>query len=256
MDSTRPTTDAASTAPASGGGRPRGRPTATEAAALNEQLRRAAVDVFLEQGYERTTMETVAQAAGITKRTLYARYPDKRALFLSVISWALARQERDERLTEPVPDDLVAGLTAIARTNLARAVDPDIVRLSRMAIAESARFPEFAASSHSMTWSPRMRAAMDLLRRHAAAGTVQIDDLELAAEHFLTLVSAMPAWLAVFGISRTPENEERHLRYAVTLFLNGVLAGRSPGTATPPPPTADPSRPLAPTPDTPEGRTP
>ena len=69
----------------------RGRPTQAEAQQLQEKLRDAAVATFLEYGYDAATMEAIAQAAGITKRTLYARYPDKRAVFLDVIPWALTR---------------------------------------------------------------------------------------------------------------------------------------------------------------------
>ncbi|NUT49556.1 MAG: TetR family transcriptional regulator, partial [Saccharothrix sp.] len=102
-------------------------------------------------------------------------------------------------------------------------LDPDIVRLSRMAMAESARFPEFAVSAQTLTWSPRMQAVMDLLRRHADAGTVRVDDIEIAAEQFLAMVAAVPARLAAFGIAREPEVERRHLDHAVGLFLRGVL---------------------------------
>lgn len=200
-----------------------GRPTSAQAARLTERLRRAAVDTFLEFGYDGTTMEAVAQAAGITKSTLYARYPDKRTLFVAVSAWALTRQERDGRVEEPLPEDLAGSLTVIARSILARSVDPDIVRLSRMAIAESERFPEFAASSQAVTWSPRIQVIMDLLERHERAGAVAVGDVEIAAEQFFAMVGAMPAWLAAYGIYRTPEVEEQHIQHAVRLFLNGVL---------------------------------
>ena len=203
-----------------------GRPTSTEAARLTERLRRAAVETFLEYGYDGTKMETVAQAAGITKTTLYSRYPDKRALFIAVSAWALTRLERDEHVSEPLPDDLAGALTVTARAILARSVDPGIARLNRMAIAESARFPEFAASSQAVTWTPRIRVIMDLLRRHQSAGAIAVEDIELAAEQFFAMVGAMPAWLAAYGIHRTPEVEEAHLQHAVKLFLNGVLVRR------------------------------
>lgn len=200
-----------------------GRPSKAEAARLEARLRRAALDTFLEHGFDGTTMEAVARAAGITKRTLYNRYPDKRALFAAIVPWAMSRHHGDEPVTESPDDDLATALTAIARSTLARALDPGLVRLSRMAMAESARFPEFATSAQSLAWSPRMRAVMDLLRRHAAEGTIVVDDVELAAEQFLALVAAMPARLAAFGVFRAPEVEERHLQHAVTLFLRGTL---------------------------------
>jgi len=60
----------------------RGRPTQAEAKRLHQKLRKAAVATFVENGYDGTTMEAIARAAGITRRTLYARYPDKRAVFV------------------------------------------------------------------------------------------------------------------------------------------------------------------------------
>ncbi|WP_311447233.1 TetR/AcrR family transcriptional regulator [Frankia nepalensis] len=207
--------------------RPRsGRPTQTEAARLTDRIRRAAVEAFLERGYDGTSMEAVAQAAGVTKGTLYARYPDKRALFIAVSSWALTRLERAEPVLEPLPDDLAASLTLIARAIVARSLDPDLVRLSRMAIAEADRFPEFAASSRAVTWTPRIQMIIDLLRRHEREGSIAVKDVEIAAEQFFAMVGAMPAWLAAYGLHRAPEAEEAHIQHAVDLFLNGLLVRR------------------------------
>lgn len=169
-------------------------------------------------------MEAVAQAAEVSKRTLYGKYPDKRALFLAVVQWAMARQQHEEPAVDSTPDDLGEALLAIARSTLARAVDPDLVRLSRIAMTEAVRFPEFARGAQSLTWSPRIQTIMDVLRRHAEQGTVAVDDPEIAAEQFLAMVAAVPARLAAFGVTRPPEVEERHLRHAVSLFLHGVLA--------------------------------
>lgn len=42
-------------------------------------------------------MGAIARAAGITRRTLYARYPDGRAVFVDMIPWALARRGECDR---------------------------------------------------------------------------------------------------------------------------------------------------------------
>jgi TetR/AcrR family transcriptional regulator, mexJK operon transcriptional repressor len=187
------------------------------------KLREAAVATFLEHGYDRATMEMIAEAAGITKRTLYARYPDKRAVFLDVIPWALTRSaERDSR-ADIDDDDLEAALLAIGRGALKRALDPDIVRLHRIAMNESSRFPEFAVSAESFGWSQRHRQVVRLLRHHQTTGDIEADDIELAAEHFLALAEVLPARLADFGVYRSRKQEERHLKHAVNLFLRGIL---------------------------------
>lgn len=201
----------------------RGRPTQAEARQLQQKLRKAAVQTFLKYGYDGTTMDAIATAAGITRRTLYARYPDKRAVFLDVIPWALARSVQRDSTPEVDDDDLEAALLAIGRGALRRALDPDVVRLHRIAMNESPRFPEFAVSAETLGWSRRQRQVMELLRRHEARAHIKVDDIELAAEHFLALVEALPARLADFGVFRSRRQEERHLRHAVNLFLNGIL---------------------------------
>src|SRR3954468_8935481 len=91
-----------------------GRPTHAEAADLDERLRKGAVAVFLENGYDGTTMEAIARSARVAKGPLYARYPDKRALFATVIPWAMSRYDRSHADAEPIPeDDLAAALTVI-----------------------------------------------------------------------------------------------------------------------------------------------
>ena len=44
-----------------------------------------AKDVFLTTGFERATMDAIASRAGTTKRTLYAHFAGKEALFLAVV---------------------------------------------------------------------------------------------------------------------------------------------------------------------------
>jgi AcrR family transcriptional regulator len=190
---------------------------------MHQKLRTAAVATFVKYGYDGTTMEAIARAAGITRRTLYARYPDKRAVFVDVIPWALTRRTERELTDEAPDDDLRAALIAVGRAGLARATDPDVVRLTRIAMTESARFPEFAVSAHSMMWSARHRQVMDLLGRHQEAGTIELEDAELAAGSFIAMIEHLPVRLAECGIQRSAQEEERHLQHAVNLFLRGVL---------------------------------
>lgn len=204
----------------------RGRPTQAEAKKLDLAVREAAVATFVEMGYAGASMEAIAKAAGITRRSLYTRYADKRALFAGVIPWALARFVEDESIAEAHGDnldDLKAALLAIGRAAVTRAVHPENVRLKQIAMSEAALFPEFKISAESLMWAGRQRAVTDLLRRHEDLGNIDVDgDPELASEHFLAMVEAVPARMADFGVFRSKTQQERHLRYAVRLFLRGV----------------------------------
>ncbi|HVA07994.1 MAG TPA: TetR/AcrR family transcriptional regulator [Acidimicrobiales bacterium] len=200
-----------------------GRPTLDEAPQIEARLRQAAVETFLEHGFDATTMDAVAKAAGITKRTLYAHYPDKRTLFANAITWAIERHPWKKPPSGVSPADLADALAAIARSTLEVAHDPDVVRLVRMGMTESKRFPDVATRIESLTVVPFTQAVVDLLNQHACAGTVVVEDVEIAADQFLSMVTATSTRLAAFGITRPPKVERRHLEHAVKLFLNGVL---------------------------------
>ena len=51
----------------------------------------AAVAEFRSAGYEATTMDRVAAAAGVSKRTVYNHFPSKDALFLRILEEMFAR---------------------------------------------------------------------------------------------------------------------------------------------------------------------
>jgi AcrR family transcriptional regulator len=64
----------------------RGRPRKEHAGNIDADILSAAIALFDEVGFDGTAMEAVAARAGISKRTLYMRYPDKKALIKAVIT--------------------------------------------------------------------------------------------------------------------------------------------------------------------------
>ncbi len=201
----------------------RGRPTRAEAAAIERRLREAAVEAFVANGFDGTTMEAVASAAGVTKRTLYARFADKQALFAAVIPEALADMPF-RGVDLDVPDgDVRDVLRAVARQIVARLVEPQAVRLRRLAVLESHRLAGLDPGAGADLWSTSLRAVVEVLATHAEQGAVVAGDLEVAADLFLAMVAGGPTMWADFGVVRSPEEEARHIDGAVDLFLAGVL---------------------------------
>ncbi|HLY87559.1 MAG TPA: TetR/AcrR family transcriptional regulator [Acetobacteraceae bacterium] len=56
----------------------------------SRQIVKAAIGVFLRYGYARTTMGDIAQAAGLTRPTLYLSFPDKDSIFQVVVETLVA----------------------------------------------------------------------------------------------------------------------------------------------------------------------
>src|ERR1700746_120749 len=108
-----------------------------------EQLRRhilfVAKDVFLETGYERASMDTVAMRAETSKRSLYAHFESKDKLFLAVLD--LIRELYLSALKTPdaYAADPAAAVTLFCGRFLQLMVWEPQVRTSRLSIAEAER---------------------------------------------------------------------------------------------------------------------
>jgi AcrR family transcriptional regulator len=87
-------TDLATSVAAAEACRKRGRPRSAEA---DEAILEAAIDAFVEDGWNGLTIEGVAARAGVGKATIYRRYESRTDLL-----FAAARRLAEER--DPVPD--------------------------------------------------------------------------------------------------------------------------------------------------------
>ncbi len=208
------------TAPA----RPRaGRPTAQQAQARHGELLDAALDMFLEHGFELTTMEAVAASVGMTKRTVYARYPDKAALFLASVQRAIERSIVPRETLEAIDgDDLEAALIALARLRVGNVMTPEGLRLQRILNTESYRFPAIFSMAYDQATRPVIDFLADLLRRHDAAGTIRLDRPDMAANVFMSMAVSGPVRIIVSGNPVDPAQIEDRIAFSVRLFLDGL----------------------------------
>lgn len=108
---------------------------------LRRHILLAAKDVFLETGYERASMDTVAARAGTSKRSLYAHFESKDRLFLAVLD--LVRELYLGRLKTPdaYAEDPAEAVTRFCGRFLQLMVWEPQVRTCRLSIAEAERLP-------------------------------------------------------------------------------------------------------------------
>ena len=120
----------------------------TRAQQTRERLRAAAHRLFLQQGYQATSIDAILAEAGISsKETFYRHYASKEALFVDVLSHLTMEQPGfSEKLSAlPAPHDLAAlqeALTQLSREILSMMCQPGYLPLIRMIISETPRFPQ------------------------------------------------------------------------------------------------------------------
>ena len=182
----------------------------------------AALRLFLRDGYERTSVDAIAAAAGVSKRTIYNRYGDKETLFLSVLRETSAsmlakfRDIADAHLTDVT--DVEAGLTAFLReTVVTLTMAVDRIALMRLILTEAPYFPALLRQERG---NEGMHATLARALGHlAGAGKLTIADPDEASEHLFALTLGRANERSMFGGKLGDAEIDRIVAGGVRVFL-------------------------------------
>jgi AcrR family transcriptional regulator len=196
-----------------------GRPTLS-----NAQLLDIAFDLFLENGFDRTSLDSITGAAGMAKRTVYARYGDKETLFRAALRRAIDEWIVPvERLRELETTDLAETLLAIGQVLVANIMSPQGMRLLRLTNTVSGQMPDIGAENVQRGTEPTIAYLADLLERRLSPPDEPCFGLREAATAFLHLVVGGPPSTAAWGVQLDQQAIDRHTRSSISLFLHGLL---------------------------------
>lgn len=166
----------------------------------------AATRLFLAQGYSGTSLAKVAVEAGVSRATLFKQFPTKAQLFDAMVSASWAPD--DEPASRPDVGDPRAGLGILGARYAELLARPEMVDLFRIVIAETPRFPELGRAHFDVGKMPFFTSVRDYLELERAAGTVLIDDLDLATTQFLGMIANFVFWPRLLLLDWDPEPAE------------------------------------------------
>jgi len=191
-----------------------------------ERIIRAALRVFLEQGFEGASMDRVAGLAGVSKATVYAHFDSKESLFAAIMERETRR--RAQAIVPPMSIDLPIreALKRAGESFLRFVACEESVRTLRVVAAESARFPElgqlFFDSGPAVTW----RALTEFFERAADAGQLDVPDPGLAAEQFMAAATGQSHLRRVLGLR--PAMTEGEIRKRVDQAVDLICRAYQP----------------------------
>jgi TetR/AcrR family transcriptional repressor of mexJK operon len=185
----------------------------------------AARTVFLRNGYGGASMDEVAALAAVSKQTVYKHFANKKQLFTAIITG-------DISATEALTHAMVAALAGsaaveqdlrhFARRHLLDVMQPHLVQLRRVVIAEADRFPELARTWYASGPERAHASLADQFQALSGRGLLRVEDPVLAAQHFNWLILSIPLNKAMFHGSDTeftPGELERYADEGVRVFL-------------------------------------
>lgn len=198
-----------------------GRPPSKRAGEIEEAILSAAKELFLSLGYEATSMEAVAQAAGVSKRTLYIRHSTKEALIKAVVedrvrNWSNEASARNSDVPEKFPDSLKRH----AQTFVHMLANPEVRQFDRLIMTTAQRFPEIAETFYNVGYNYELGFLTNEIIRGTQDDAVPPKEPRRVA---LQLLSMIQGWRRTEETVRTISAEEaaEFASQAVDVLLRG-----------------------------------
>ncbi len=186
-------------------------------AAKERRILDAAFAVFSQAGYAGASMDAIAEAAGVSKPTLYQYFGSKDALFAAMMDSARDAMVEPFGHAGAMVDQLHRFAWAYADT----VMRPDLLGLARLVIGEAARFPHIGAAYQAAGPDRLLSAMIGWLNAQRDAGRLAFDDAELAAQDLWALILSAPRTLALHRPDAVPGRVHirRYLENGLRVFL-------------------------------------
>ncbi|MEQ1755462.1 MAG: TetR/AcrR family transcriptional regulator [Micropepsaceae bacterium] len=153
---------------------------------VRERIIEASADLFRQNGYD-VSMDAIAQAADVSKQSLYNHFGSKEELFKSIVTLRSAAMRAP--LTASGPDrEPREVLLDVARQYYALAFNPRSMGFLRTIVSASQRFPDIGADFYDVGPKQTLEVLIEWMEREERLGRLNTRNPRLAAEHFLSLL--------------------------------------------------------------------
>ncbi|MBW8733934.1 MAG: TetR/AcrR family transcriptional regulator [Asticcacaulis sp.] len=196
----------------------RGRPVNE---ALGQTIVDAACELFLELGFQATTMDKVAQRARISKLSIYRHFENKEALFSAAIA-DRCRQFAPQSLFEGVEGSAEDQLLAVGKSLLRLLLSPEVRNVETMIMADKTNQKSLSKLYYDAGPARFVHQIATLLHQLDAKAVLRVPDPAQSAHLFGALFKGSHLLIiAPFDEARAQDEGEidSYCRSAVALFI-------------------------------------
>lgn len=183
----------------------------------------AAAELFLAKGFQGTSMDAVAQRAGVSKQTVYSHFANKEELFKACIEAKVAGYGFDESALSPGAGDVREVLLGVVRRFVDLLFDPEVIAMHRVVLGEATSQPRIAALFFASGPQRTKSAVCALLREQVRQGRLAITEEQLlyAAIQLFNMAVGMYQLQLWLGLIDSVDEAELgpHLEHVVDDFL-------------------------------------
>jgi AcrR family transcriptional regulator len=178
----------------------------------------AAVRLFLERGFGSVSMDDLAQAAGVARRTLYNQFASKEEIFRQVLHTVSRLFEDALPPGIETQGDVEDVLRLVARKILDLHKNPEYLGFFRMVVADSRQFP-WIGDEFATVMDPQTERFARYLDHLTAVGVLNCRDSTLAAHQFMGTLNEFVLWPWMLGRESLPVPVEDVIEEAIQMFL-------------------------------------
>lgn len=170
-------------------GRSPGRPRPADVADLERRLLAVALKEFLQHGYGGTSMARIVRIAGVSKTTLYSRFPSKAELFRAIVHRQIERISPSAMLAPSIesPSSLEEELKTYANYMLELSLHGELLAVNRLIYSESHRFPELGMAAAERT-ERGVEQISDIIGKSAIAEGIPCRNPDAIARAFILML--------------------------------------------------------------------
>ena len=194
---------------------------AAEDSAKRRQIVQGARAIFLAHGFDASSMNDIARAAGVSKGTLYVYFENKEQLFEAIVREECLVHAEGVFDLDPNDHDVEGTLTRLGTAYIEFLCQPDKASALRTVVAIADRMPEIGRIFYETGPAVGIAKVAAYLRAQHDAGILAIDDFEIAASQFMDSCKSTLFMPVLFNFRAAPEMAaiEHGVGIAVRTFL-------------------------------------
>lgn len=180
-----------------------------------------AIKLFIEQGFEGTKMDDIAEQADVSKQTIYSHFGSKENLFNGIMdNLCGGYQSLFEQNISQYADNPKEALRLTMRHIIPEILSPQKVALNRLIYAEAIRHPELG-QNHLKIMQEYLSDLSEFMQHLAQKGFIKTDNPKTAARDFVSLMKGQMFIESLCSSERLYSEEEvrAHVDHAVDIFF-------------------------------------
>jgi TetR/AcrR family transcriptional regulator of autoinduction and epiphytic fitness len=196
-----------------------------------EAIVEAAERLFLERGFGSVSMDELAEAAGVARRTLYNQFSSKEEIFREMLLRVSGQLEDAFPSGVETQGDVEDVLRLVARMILELHKHSEYLGFLRMVVADSRQFP-WIAEEFATVMDPQTERLVRYLAHLTSLGILDCRNPLLAAHQFIGMLNELSLWPWMMGRGGLPVSTEDAVEETIRMFLKHYRRPQSNGAGT------------------------